>query len=761
MKNNKKITEALNYHKQPKPGKIEVIPTKPYATQKDLSLAYSPGVAEPCLQIQKDPSKVYDYTAKGNLVAVISNGTAVLGLGDIGHMASKPVMEGKGVLFKIFADIDVFDIEVDEKDPNKFVDTVKAIAGTFGGINLEDIKAPEAFLIEKRLKEELNIPVMHDDQHGTAIISAAALLNAVEITKKDISKIKMVVNGAGAAAISCTQTYVKLGVNPENILMLDSKGVITKDRINEISEEKKEFAIDTKITSLEEAIDGSDVFIGLSKGDILTPEMLLKMNPNPIIFALANPDPEIDYSLAMKTRDDLIMATGRSDYPNQVNNVLGFPYIFRGALDVRATCINDEMKLAAIYALSKLAKEPVPSQINNIYNTQNLSYGKQYIIPKPFDPRLISVISLEVAKAAVDSGVARKKIENWDNYRLELEQRIGIDNTITKSLINKAKSGKLKKLIFTEADDPTVLNAAEKCYEEKFAEPILLGRRKVIQEYIKKHKLNFSPDTLIIDPKSNEEKELKEKFTTLLWEKGRRKGITKYEAANRMKERGYFGAMMVETGLADCMLIGFTRSYPLSVRPILEVIGKKPNVKNYAGMVLLVTKKGPLFFSDVALVEDPTVEDLVDTTIQSCEIVKKFGVTPNIALLSYSNLGSSQKNSPKKMQKAIKILHEKYPEINVDGEFQANIALDQNMLKSKFAFSKLGEKNANTFIFPNLDSGNIVYKMITELMECDMVGPILLGTNKPIHILQTNCKEKEIINLALFAVVDAQMREVE
>jgi len=746
--------EALLYHAKPTPGKIQVVPTKKYSSQRDLALAYSPGVAEPCLEIAKDVNNVYKYTAKGNLVAVISNGTAVLGLGNIGPEASKPVMEGKGLLFKIFADIDVFDIEVDTTDIDAFIETVKNIAPTFGGINLEDIKAPESFEIERRLKEELDIPVMHDDQHGTAIISAAALLNALELADKKIDEIKMVVSGAGSAAIACAKLYVAFGVKQENILMFNSKGVLRKDD-ERISEMQKEFATDKDI-SLADSLKGSDVFIGLSTADVLTPEMLLGMADNPIVFAMANPTPEIDYNLAIATRKDVIMATGRSDYPNQVNNVLGFPYIFRGALDVRSTKINEEMKMAAVIALAKLAKEPVPEQVNIAYGETKLSFGREYIIPKPFDPRLISVVPPAVAQAAMETGLAKAPITDWDKYKQELDERMGSDNKMVRMIMNRAKID-AKTVVYAEADHLDVLKAAQIAYEEGIAIPILLGDKETILDL--KKEIDFNGDVEIIDPKSDDQKERRAEFASLYWETRQRKGITFYEANKLMRERNYFAAMLVNTGGADCLLTGYSRSYPTVVKPILELIPRAQGVDKVATANLMMTKRGPMFLADTAINPDPSATDLAKIAVMAEKTVKMFGLDPIIAMLSYTNYGAATQVSPAKMKEAVRILHEQQPHMIVDGEIQIDFALNNEMLKSKFPFSKLVNQKVNTLIFPNLDSANITYKMLKELNKATSIGPIIMGLDKAVHVFQLGASVDEMVNMTAVAVVDAQVRE--
>ncbi|WBL22013.1 NADP-dependent malic enzyme [Zunongwangia sp. HRR-M8] len=753
--NSRKRREALVYHAKPKPGKIEVVPTKKYASQRDLSLAYSPGVAEPCLEIEKDKENAYKYTTKGNLVAVISNGTAVLGLGDIGPEASKPVMEGKGLLFKIFADIDVFDIEVDTKNVDAFIETVKNIAPTFGGINLEDIKAPEAFEIEKRLKEELDIPVMHDDQHGTAIISAAALLNAVELAKKKMSKVKIVVSGAGAAAVSCTKLYKLLGAKPENIVMLDSKGVIRKDRPN-LSEEKLEFATERDLNTLDDAMKGADVFIGLSIADIVSPEMLESMAKRPIVFAMANPNPEIDYQLAMDTRKDVIMATGRSDHPNQVNNVLGFPFIFRGALDVRATKINEEMKMAAVKALAELAKEPVPEQVNIAYGETRLNFGPDYIIPKPFDPRLIAKVPPAVAKAAMESGVARQDITDWQKYEDELLERMGSDNKITRLLMQRAKTNP-KRVIFAEADHLDVLKAAQIVHDEGIAIPILLGRREVINELMRE--IDFDADVEIIDPKSDEEKDKLQKYAEAYFDTRNRKGVTLYDAQRLMRERNYFAAMMVNVGDADALLSGYSRAYPTVVKPMLQLIGMAKGVSRVAATNVMNTSRGPVFISDTSINIDPSAKDLAKIAQLTARTVKLFGMDPVMAMLSYANFGSSDHPQARKVKDAVSYLHRYHPDLLVDGELQSDFALNKEMLQSKFPFSKLAGKKVNTLIYPNLDSANSAYKLIKELNNTDSIGPIMMGMKKPVHVLQLGASVEEMVNMAAVAVVDAQEKE--
>ncbi|MBT8252473.1 MAG: NADP-dependent malic enzyme [Bacteroidia bacterium] len=754
MSKESKRRQALIYHAKPVPGKIKVVPTKKYATQRDLALAYSPGVAEPCLEIEKNQANVYKYTTKGNLVAVISNGTAVLGLGNIGPEASKPVMEGKGLLFKIFADIDVFDIEVNTENVEEFIKTVKHIAPTFGGINLEDIKAPEAFEIEKRLKDELDIPVMHDDQHGTAIISAAALLNALELVEKNIKDITMVISGAGAAAISCCRLYQAFGVRRENMVMLDSKGVIHKDREN-LSKEKAEFATSRSINKLEEAMKGADVFIGLSTSDILNPAMLISMAKDPIVFAMANPDPEINYDLAMDTRDDIIMATGRSDHPNQVNNVLGFPFIFRGALDVRATSINEAMKKAAVMALAELAKEAVPEQVNIAYDQTRLTFGRDYIIPKPFDPRLIAVVPPAVAKAAMDSGVAKEPIENWSAYEESLRQRLGNDNKIVRLMHGRAKSNP-QRVVFAEADQLPVLRAAQIVYEEGIAKPILLGRTDTIKELMEE--IEFDEEVPIIDPKSDEELVRKNKYAEVYWKSRKRRGITLYSAQQLMRERNYFAAMMVNEGDADALITGFSRAYPKVVKPIMELIGLDKGATRIATTNLLMTDRGPMFLSDTSINIDPTSKDLAKIAQMTAVTVRMFGMEPVIAMVSYSNFGSSENENAIKIRKAVSYLHRYYPDMVVDGELQTDFALNNEMLQDIFPFSKLAGKAVNTLIFPNLDSANITYKLLKELNKADNIGPIMMGLRKPAHILQLDASVDEIVNMAAIAVIDAQKK---
>jgi malate dehydrogenase (oxaloacetate-decarboxylating)(NADP+) len=755
MSKEKNRREALLYHAKPHPGKIKIVPTKPYATQRDLALAYSPGVAEPCLEIEKDKDNAYKYTSKGNLVAVISNGTAVLGLGNIGPEASKPVMEGKSLLFKIFADIDGMDIEVDTEDVDKFIETVKMIAPTFGGINLEDIKAPEAFEIERRLKAELDIPVMHDDQHGTAIISAAALLNALELTGKKIEKVRIVVSGAGAAAVSCTRLYKAFGAKHENIVMLDSKGVIRTDREN-LTKEKMEFASDRKIDTLEEAMKDADVFIGLSIADIVTPAMLKSMAKNPIVFAMANPNPEIKYDLAVKTRKDIIMATGRSDHPNQVNNVLGFPFIFRGALDVRATAINEAMKMAAVKSLAELTREPVPEQVNIAYGETRLTFGKDYIIPKPFDPRLISEIPPAIAKAAMESGVAKEPIEDWEVYKEELRQRSGEDNKVVRLLHNRAKINP-KKIVFAEADQLDVLKAAQIVYEEGIAIPILLGNVERISELMKE--LEFEDDIEIINPQTEDAKAKREQYAERYWQNRRRTGSTLYNARAEMKKRTPFGAMMVLEGDADGMLSGYARAYPMVVKPIFEILGRASGVTKASTVHIMITEKGPLFLADTSINIDPSAEELAEIAQNTANVASTFGFDPVIALLSYANYGSSSHPHARKIKEAVKILHERNPDLVVDGEIQTDFALNKELLQSQFPFSKLAGKKVNTLIFPNLESANITYKLLKELNGADSIGPIMVGLSKAVHIMQLGASVEEMVNMTAVAVIDAQERQ--
>ena len=745
--------DALDYHSSGKPGKIEVVPTKPYSSQRDLSLAYSPGVAEPCLRIAEHKEDVYRYTSKGNLVAVISNGTAVLGLGDIGPEASKPVMEGKGLLFKIVADIDVFDIELDATDPELFIQTVKAMAPTFGGINLEDIKAPEAFEIEQRLKEELDIPIMHDDQHGTAIISSAALINALELAKKKIEKVKIVVSGAGASALSCAKLYHMLGAKVENIFMFDSKGLIHSGR-TDLDANKKFFAKHKQSVPFEDAFRKADVFLGLSKGGIVSKEMIQRMAKDAIVFALANPEPEISYKDAMSVREDIIMATGRSDHPNQVNNVLGFPFIFRGALDVRAKCINEEMKLAAVKAIASLAKETIPEEVIEAYGEKNISFGRDQIIPKPLDPRLIYYVAPAVAKAAMDSGVAQHPIEDWESYEMELKNRLGLDNKLIRNITEKAQRSP-KRVVFAEADNIKILKAAQTAWEEGVAEPILLGKEKRIQELIEEYAIEI-PNVEIIDPKADTEKERREAFGNAFFDKRMRKGITHFEAIQIMRERNHFGSMMVELGDADAMISGITRNYRDVVRPAIQTVGLQKDMNRVAGMYILNTKRGPLFLADTTINLNPSAEDIAEITSNVAKTIRKFKVNPRIALLSYSNFGSSPGEDASKMSKAVELIHENDPNLIVDGEVQANFALNSQLMNEKFDFSVLANKKVNTLIFPNLSSGNIAYKLLQEMTEGDAIGPVLVGLRKSIHVLQMGSSVREIINMVKVAVVDAQ-----
>ena len=750
---NKKYFDALSYHAEGRPGKIEVVSTKPTRTQFDLALAYSPGVAEPCERIAENKEDVYKYTAKGNLVAVISDGTAVLGLGNIGPEASKPVMEGKGVLFKLFADIDVFDIELDCANVEDFIRTVKALEPTFGGINLEDIKAPESFEIEERLKAELNIPIMHDDQHGTAIISGAGLINALQIVDKKIGEVKMVVNGAGASAIACTKLFVALGAKIENIVMLDSKGVIRSDREN-LDKYKSQFATDRDIHTLEEALAGAEVFVGLSKGNILTPEMILSMAANPIVFAMANPTPEIDYHLAIQTRKDIIMATGRSDYPNQVNNVLGFPFIFRGALDDRAPEINEAMKLAAVRAIASLAHEPVPEVVMMAYNEANMSFGPNYIIPKPMDPRLITTVAPAVALAAMESGVAKAPIQDWEAYKNELRKRLGIDNDFVNRLMIKAKRGP-KKVVFAEADNVRILRAAQGCYNDKIATPILLGKPEVIEKMMAENNINI-PEVIIIDPRREEE--MRNKFGQMLFEKRGRKGITRYEAEYQMRNRNYFGSMMVETGEADVFISGLTRSYPLALKPALASIGMSPETQRIAGMHIMMSKSGPMFFADTTVNVELDEESLYRLVKNVYTRVKSFQIEPKIAMISYSNFGSNNGQSPEKIRRVVKRLHESDPHILIDGEMQPVFAFDGEQRQELYPFNKLGKEAANTFIFPDLNAANSAYQLLRTMGGSEAIGPVLLGMNKTVHILHHSSTVREIMNMVALAVCEAQDR---
>ena len=750
-----KRKEALLYHAKPTPGKIQVVPTKKYATQRDLSLAYSPGVAEPCLEIAKDINNVYKYTAKGNLVAVITNGTAVLGLGDIGPEASKPVMEGKALLFKIFADIDVFDIEIGTKDIEAFIATVKNIAPTFGGINLEDIKAPESFEIERRLVEELQIPVMHDDQHGTAIISSAALLNALELADKKIENIKLVVSGAGSAALACADLYVLLGVKIENIIMFDSKGALSPQRVG-ISELQKKYANAPENIDLKTALRGADMFLGLSAANIMTAEMLLGMDKNPIVFAMANPIPEIDYNLAVETRKDIIMATGRSDFPNQVNNVLGFPYIFRGALDVRATKINETMKMAAVRALAALAKEHVPEQVNIAYGETKLIFGREYIIPKPFDPRLLTTVAPAVALAAMESGVALQPILDWQKYEDDLMERLGSDNKMVRMLANRAKMAP-KRIVFPEADHLDVLKAAQIVLEEGIGFPILLGNLEIINEL--KAEIGFDVEVPIFDPKTKEEDIRRLEFAEIFWKSRQRRGISLLDAQKWMRERNYFGAMMVNQGQADAMVTGYSRSYPSVIKPLMQIIEKAPGISLIATANMMMTNRGPMFLSDTAINPNPTADDLAKIALMTAKTVRMFGMEPVMAMISYSNFGSSSNESTNKVREAVSYLHQYYPDLVIDGEIQTDFALNPEMLQKKFPFSKLAGKKVNTLIFPNLEAANITYKLLKELYKVDSIGPIILGMDKPVHIFQLGASVEEMVNMAAVAVVDAQEKE--
>lgn len=747
--------QALEYHSSGRPGKIEVVPTKEAKTQRDLSLAYSPGVAEPCKEIANNIENVYKYTAKGNLVAVITNGTAVLGLGDIGPEASKPVMEGKGVLFKIFADIDVFDIEINERDPEKFVQIVKALEPTFGGINLEDIKAPECFYIEQELKKHMHIPVMHDDQHGTAIISSAALLNALELQKKKIEKVCFVINGAGAAAMACIQLYVALGAKYENFILFDKEGVLHTGR-TDLGEIRVKFAVQKSDWTLEKAMKDADVFLGLSVGNVVTADMVKSMAKNPIVFAMANPDPEISYEDAIAVRKDIIMATGRTDYPNQVNNVLGFPYIFRGALDVRATQINEAMKLAAVRALADLAKSPVPDIVNLAYNQNNMSFGPEYIIPKPLDPRLLSTVAPAVAKAAVESGVAQIAITNWDTYVVELNKRLGLDNQLIRVIGNKARRDP-KRLVFAEADNQKILKAASILYDDGIAYPILLGDPDKINRIAEQNNIDLA-DIPIIDPRSDEMEEKREFYSELFFKKRHRRGINKYESLKIMKDRNHFGCMMVETGDADAMLSGLTKNYAEAIRPALQIIGTEEGVKKIAGMYLLLTKKGPLFLADTTVNFNPTAEELADITMMVAKEVRNFNLTPRIAMLSYSNFGSSDSPEARLVAEATRILKQRNSSLVVDGEMQGSLAFNKEILRDNYPFSELVDEDVNVLMFPNLTSGNVTYNLLKEVGGADAIGPILLGLKKPVHVLQLGSTVRSIINMALVAVVDAQLK---
>jgi malate dehydrogenase (oxaloacetate-decarboxylating)(NADP+) len=747
--------EALEYHSKGKPGKIEVVPTKEAKTQRDLSLAYSPGVAEPCKEISLNKEDVYKYTAKGNLVAVITNGTAVLGLGNIGPEASKPVMEGKGVLFKVFADIDVFDIEINETDPEKFVQIVKALEPTFGGINLEDIKAPECFYIERQLRASLKIPVMHDDQHGTAIISSAALINALELQKKKIEKVRFVINGAGAAAMACSKLYVALGAKTENFIVFDKDGVLHKGR-NDLEEDRSLFAIDKSDMTLEKAMVDADVFVGLSVGNTVTPEMIKSMAKRPIVFAMANPDPEIPYETATAVREDLIMATGRSDFPNQVNNVLGFPFIFRGALDVRATQINEAMKLAAVHALADLAKTPVPDIVNMAYDEKTISFGPRYIIPKPFDPRLLSTVAPAVAKAAIESNVAQIKIDNWETYAIELNKRLGLDNQLIRALGAKARSDP-RRLVFAEADNIKILKVAQLLFDEGVAYPILLGNKERIRATAAANRIEIE-EFPIVDPRSEEQDERRKRYTDIFFEKRQRRGFNKYESTKIIRDRNYFGCMMVESGEADAMISGLTKNYPDTIRPAIEIIGTEEGVKKIAGMYLMLTKKGPLFLADTTVNFNPTAEELADITLLAAKEVRHFGLVPRIAMLSYSNFGTSNSPEARLVARATEIVKQKDPDLIVDGEMQASIALNNEILRENYPFSSLVDQEVNTLIFPNLAAGNIAYNILKELGAADAIGPILLGMKKPVHVLQLGSSVRNIYNMALVAIIDAQTK---
>lgn len=745
--------DALDYHSNGRPGKISVTPTKPYATQRDLGLAYSPGVASPCLAIKDNPEDVYKYTAKGNLVAVISNGTAVLGLGNIGPLAGKPVMEGKGLLFKIYADIDVFDIELDALDPELFIQTVKALAPTFGGINLEDIKAPECFEIEQRLKAELDIPIMHDDQHGTAIISSAGLLNAVEMAGKKIEDVRIVVNGAGASAVSCTKLYITLGAKRENVLMCDSKGVLHHER-TDLNSSKMEFVRNTPFRTLKDAINGADVFIGLSVAGVLTKEMVQTMAPNPIVFALANPDPEIPYEEAKASRDDLIFATGRSDYPNQINNVLGFPFIFRGALDVRARAINEEMKIACVKALSELAKEKVPESVLTAYNARNIVYGREYFIPKPMDPRLITRVAPAVAKAAIESGVARITITDWDAYTEELGHRLGSENKLISMMIDKAKQDP-KKVAFPDASDYEVLKAANIAYQEKMATPVLIGNEEKIRKLIEENELDFG-DVEIIDNRNRPNDKLRRKYASVLFEMRKRKGMTLEEAVDKMFDKNYFAAVMLECGDVDAVVSGYSTRYVEAIKPALEVIGKKPDVMKIFGMHVIISPRGTYFLGDTTIDAQPDANNLVDTAIQVSKVVRQFNIEPNVAMLSYSNFGSNIGTSPTRVREAVKILHKDYPDMVVDGEMQLSVAVDKKIRKQMYPFNKLADKDCNVLIFPNLSSANIATHALQHIAGSETLGPILVGNRKSMQVMQMHCSVREVVNMIAIAVVDAQ-----
>ncbi len=753
---NSKNQDALNYHKDGRPGKIQVVPTKPYSTQRDLALAYSPGVAIPCLEIEKDPQTAYDYTAKGNLVAVISNGTAVLGLGDIGTLAGKPVMEGKGLLFKIFADIDVFDIEVDEKDPQKFIEVVKAISPTFGGINLEDIKAPECFEIEEKLKEALDIPLMHDDQHGTAIISGAGLLNALELVGKKIEDVRIVVNGAGASASACSLLYIRLGADPKKLVMVDSKGVISVRR-NDLNSRKKPFATELPFNTLEEAVAGADVFLGLSVEGVLSQDMVRSMAPNPIVFALANPNPEISYADAIASRPDLIFATGRSDHPNQVNNVLGFPYIFRGALDVRSTGINEEMKVAAVRAIAELAKKPVPEVVTAAYNTSHLSFGPQYIIPKPLDPRLLITVAPAVAKAAMETGIARRPITDWDKYASDLRQRMGLDNKLLRGLTEKAQENP-KRVVFAEANHINMLKAAAVARAEGICIPVLLGNEERIEKLIKKHQIELE-GVEIINLRHDREESTRKKYAKMLTAKRQREGMTYNEAFEKMFDRNYFGMMMVEAGDADALITGVYTKYQDAIVPAIEIVGMREGLNHIAGLNIVTSKLGTFFFADTMVNNHPCKETLIDIAKLTHDAVNLFNTEPVMAMLSYSNFGERNVGSPAMIHEAVAYLHKNNPEMMIDGEMQVNFALDKDLRHEKFPFSKIDGKDVNTLIFPNLSSSSIAYKMMLEIGMCDTIGPIQMGLNKPIHILNVESSVRDILNMVTIAVIDAQVEE--
>jgi malate dehydrogenase (oxaloacetate-decarboxylating)(NADP+) len=749
--------QALEYHAKGRPGKIEVVPTKEAKTQRDLSLAYSPGVAAPCLEIAANPEDVYKYTAKGNLVGVISNGTAVLGLGNIGPEAGKPVMEGKGVLFKIFADIDVFDIEINETDPEKFVQIVQALEPTFGGINLEDIKAPECFYIEQELKKRCKIPIMHDDQHGTAIISAAALLNALELQKKKIEKVKFVVNGAGAAAMACIQLYESLGARHSNFMVFDRKGILYQGR-EEVEELKQKFCVDRKYKDydLAKALKDADVFIGLSIGNVVTPEMVKSMAKNPIVFAMANPDPEITYEAAIGARKDVIMATGRSDYPNQVNNVLGFPYIFRGALDVRSTQINEAMKLAAVHALAELTKTPVPDIVNLAYNEKTISFGPTYIIPKPVDPRLLVTVAPAVAKAAMESGVAKHPIKDWEAYKLELNKRLGLDNQLSRVIGNKAKQDP-KRVVFADAENLKILKVAQLAQEEGVAYPILLGDETRIQRIAAANGIDLD-GMPILNPKDEKHDELRKQYGEIFFQKRQRRGVNKYEAYKAMKDRNHFGCMLVENGEADCMISGLSRNYPDTIRPAIQIIGTEEGVNKIAGMYIMFTKRGPLFLADTTVNFNPTAEELAEITLLVAKEIRQFNILPRIAMLSYSNFGSSESPEAKLVRTARHIVKEREPELICDGEVQGILAFNKEILKENYPFTELLDGEVNTLIFPNLAAGNVAYNLLQEVGGADSIGPILLGLKKPVHVLQLGSSIRSIFNMVLIAVVDAQMK---